>query len=390
MTDINWNTIELREAPFTALPPIDPASAGWAGMKRLKGDFHAVLREARGAAPTQAVLCRGTIGGGKTHAALYFGLKERWPEQEPSVRDIHIWRVPTPKETGKPDRDFYIDVMEHLDIENTREALRSAVDEAGYETARNVLRRTMVSTDLTKALLDLRDEDYNPLLNAYFLGKCTSTELRKLGLNRNIEKTQDYFRVLAGVFQCYIGFSRSSEPTQHSRVCLWIDEMEDFLYFAPSQYRPFGQGLRELVDRVSSFFTLFLNFTLTSPEEYEEIELILGAYLMDRITHNIFFDEMRDEEMLLYVKELLCLYGTDQRNSRRDLDEKPYYPFEENAVRSLLIDLPRRTPRNVNKRCRIALVKAFEAGIFEPDGDNWINRDFVLKLDREELDREIG
>lgn len=390
MTYINWNTIELRGNPFTALPPIDPASARWADMERLKGDFHTVLREAKGTAPTQAVLCRGPIGGGKTHAALYFGLKERWPEQEPSVRDIHIWRVPTPKETGKPDRDFYIDVMEHLDIENTRETLRSAVDEVGYETARDVLRRTMVSADLTKALLDLRNEDYNPLLNAYFLGKCTSTELRKLGLNRNIEKTQDYFRVLAGVFQCYIGFSRSSEPTQHSRVCLWIDEMEDFLYFTPSQYRPFGQGLRELVDRVSSFFTLFLNFTLTSPEEYEEIELILGAYLMDRVTHNIFFNEMRDEEMLTYVRERLAHCETEQRNSRKDIEESPYYPFKETALKSLLADLPRMTPRSINKRCRIALVKAFERGVFESDGEGWINRDFVLDLGREELDREIG
>ena len=390
MTYINWNSIGLHENPFPLSPPIDPASAKWAGMKRLKDDFHAVLREAKGSAPTQVVLCRGPVGGGKTHASVYFGLKGRWPEQEPAVRDIHIWRVPTPKETGKPDRDFYIDVMEHLDIENTRETLRGAVDEVGYETARDVLRRTMVSADLTKALLDLRTEDYNPLLNAYFLGKCTSTELRKLGLNRNIEKTQDYFRVLAGVFQCYVGFSSSNEPTQHSRVCLWLDEMEDFIYFAPSQYRPFGQGLRELVDRVPSFFTLFLNFTLTSPEEYEEIELILGAYLIDRVTHNIFFDEMRDEEMLTYVKELLALYGTEQRNSRNDIEERPYYPFKKSALELLLADLPRRTPRDMNKRCRIALVKAFEGSVFGSGGEDWIDRDFVLGLDREELDREIG
>ena len=99
-----------------------------------------------------------------------------------------------------------------------------------------------------------------PLLSAYFLDKCTTSELRKLNLNRNIEKTQDYFRVLAGVFQCFIGLSESTDVAEHNRFCLWIDEMENFVYFTPPQYRPFGQGLRELVDRLPLFLYTFHEF----------------------------------------------------------------------------------------------------------------------------------
>lgn len=164
--------------------------------------------------------------------------------------------------------------------------------------------------------------------------------------------------------------------------------MENFIYFTPPQYRPFGQGLRELVDRLPFFFTLFMNFTLTSPEEYEEIELILGAYLIDRVTQQIFFDEMKDEEMLQYVSDLLSHYRT--QGLPVDSKKTPYYPFTEDALTLLLSNLQRRTPRDVNKRCRNALIKAFEEGALAEGKVTPIGRDFVQNMSREELDKEIG
>lgn len=385
---IDWNLMGLRENPFTTTPPSVPASAVWAGMGALKGEFHTVLQEAKGSVPTQVILCRGPVGGGKTHASLYFGLKERWPDQSPCVQDVQVYRVQTPTEADKPARDFYIDVMEEIGLDETREAVNKAVEEVGHDTAKKLLRSTMVSADLTNALIRLGEEPDNPLLSAYFLGKCTNTELRKLSLNRNLEKTQDYFRTLAGIFQCHIGLSDSPDVTKHNRFCLWIDEMENFIYFTPPQYRPFGQGLRELVDRLPFFFTLFMNFTLTSPEEYEEIELILGAYLIDRVTQQIFFDEMKDEEMLQYVGDLLSNYRI--QDSQIDVKKNPYYPFIEDALTLLLSNLQRRTPREVNKRCRNALMKAFEEGTFEEGKPASICRDFVQKMSKEELDKEMG
>ena len=250
--------------------------------------------------------------------------------------------------------------------------------------------KTMVSRDFANALLKLFEASpispgASSLLNAYFLGKCTTPELRKLGLNRNIEKTQDYFRVLAGVFHCLTGLSGSTDVAEHNRFCLWIDEMENFIYFTPPQYRPFGQGLRELVDRLPYFFTLFMNFTLTSPEEYEEIELILGGYLTDRITREIFFHEVKDQEKLLqYVRELLSHYRTPEK------PKTSYFPFTEEALRALMSNLQRGTPRDVNKRCRNALIRAFEKGIFEKGEDFEITPKFVQEMSQEELDKELG
>ena len=386
---IDWKLACLQENPFTVSPPTDPKQTTWAGLKELKGEFKNVFREAKASAPTQVVLCRGSIGGGKTHASLFFSSDQNMPETSPSIQDIEVLRVQTPTETGNPARDFYVDIMEQIGLERIGEVVNKTVESIGWNVVKQNLHQTMVSGDFTKALLDLGSSPIpagsGSLINAYFLGKCTTRELRKLGLNRNIEKTQDYFRVLAGVFRCLTGLSDSIDVTHHNRFCLWIDEMENFIYFTPPQYRPFGQGLRELVDRLPYFFTLFMNFTLTSPEEYEEIELILGGYLTDRITRQVFFHEVKDqEELLQYVRELLSHYRPEGK------PKTPYFPFTEDALTALLSNLQRGTPRDVNKRCRNALMRAFEKGIFEEGKDLEITPKFVQEMSQEELDKEIG
>ena len=386
---IDWNIAGLRENPFTISPPTDPKRVIWAGMDVIKDEFDSVFREAKVSAPTQVVLCRGPIGGGKTHASLFFSSDKNIPKTSPSVQNIEVLRVQTPTETGNPARDFYQDVMEQIRLDRIGEAIKKNVESVGQDVVERNLRQTMVSGDFVNALLKLFET--SPIspgaglpLSAYFLGKCTTTELRKLGLNRNIEKTQDYFRVLAGVFHCLIGLSESPDVAEHNRLCLWIDEMENFIYFTPPQYRPFGQGLRELVDRLPHFFTLFMNFTLTSPEEFEEIELVLGGYLTDRITRHIFFDEMKDQEKILqYVREVLSHYRTQEE------PKTPYSPFTEDALRALMANLQRRTPRDINKRCHNALMKAFEKGIFEKGEDSAITPDFIQEISQEELDKEF-
>ena len=53
-------------------------------------------------------------------------------------------------------------------------------------------------------------------------------------------------------------------------------------------------------------------------------------------------------------------------------------------------NLQRGTPRDVNKRCRNALMRAFEKGIFETGEDLEITPKFVQEMSQEELDKELG
>lgn len=389
-SEIHWEVIGLTEDPFAMSPPTDPKAAVWADATELRKEFEQTLQEAKGSVLTQVILCRGPVGGGKTHAAVYYSLPDRWPRQNPSIESVQVIRIPTPKEVGKPSQDFYLDVMESIRIEKTSAMVRREVENLGHQQVFDTLRQIMVSADLANALIQLGGDENSALTRAYFLGRCTPSELRKLGLNRNIEKTQDYFRVLAGVISCHVGLSPSRGIADHSRICLWLDEMEDFVYFSPAQYRPFTQGLRELIDRVPSFLTMFLNFTHTSSEEYEEIELILGNYLIDRVTREIIFDEMRDEkEEMEYVRDLLGFYRIEDGKTANSAARDPYFPFEQDALEMLLYEMPRRTPRNVNKRCRNALMKAFADNRFRKGDVRLIDREFVQRITREDLDREF-
>ena len=75
---IDWNLAGLRENPFTISPPTDPKQAIWAGLEAIKAEFNSVFREAKVSAPTQVILCRGAVGGGKTHASLFFSYDKNY------------------------------------------------------------------------------------------------------------------------------------------------------------------------------------------------------------------------------------------------------------------------------------------------------------------------
>jgi hypothetical protein len=402
MTALSWNLLYLQDNPFLITPPDDPEEIIWAGMPELKKEIETKLAEARQSAATQAILNRGPFGGGKTHALRYYSLSARWPAAKKSVRDIMIITVSTPKQSGKPADDFYTDVLERIGIAQVRQRVAAALEEVGEEDAFTRLIEVTGSDSLGRAIHMLGQSGYvgesgeasdtkiaaekRQLLDAYFLDGCTKAELRKLGLARNIEKAQDKFRVLAGLFRCFIGLRPNREVGDHSRVCLWIDEMEDFVYFSATQYRPFTQGLRDMIDRLPSFFTLLLNFTLTDPEELDTIEIIMGKALVDRITDHVVYREMNPPQAEQYVKEIMASYRTaDYKAKVGEL-----YPFDEDALLYIIQNLDKRTPRSINKRCAyIASAALQHKKRNTAPGEIKIDMDFVKSMSRSELDQEL-
>ena len=124
-------------------------------LEGLKGEFKSVFREAKASAPTQVVLCRGPIGGGKAHASLFFSYDKNIPETSPSVQNIEVLRVQTPTETGNPARDFYQDVIEQIGLDRIGDAVKKNVQSVGRDVVEQNLRQTMVSRDFANALLKL-------------------------------------------------------------------------------------------------------------------------------------------------------------------------------------------------------------------------------------------
>lgn len=387
-------------------PPEDREHLIWAGMKSLKKELDEKFRTAQQSANAQVILNRGPFGGGKTHALRFYGFPENLPKVNGSkVRDVHIFSVATPKQTGKPADDFYVDVIERIDMGKIRNAVAAALDELGAAEGLEKLKEITGSDNLARAVAMLgqfsdeaaedeetvdadEHDEQKRLLEQYFLEGCTKLELKKLGLARNVGNAQDKFRVLAGFLRCFIGLTAGRQVESHSRFCLWIDEMEDFVYFSGAQYRPFTQGLRDLIDRLPGFFSLLLNFTLTDPEEFETLEVIMGKALVDRVTDNVIFREMTHPEAIVYVNDLMKHWRTPDFEAAQ---LSAHYPFETAALENLIQNLPTRTPRSINKKCSIVLEKALlkDKKTNVQPGEIKIDLNFIKTFAATELEQEF-
>ena len=387
----DWNSIFLQHNPFELPPPVNPEQTIWTGMDKIKQHFNDIFDVAASDSATQAVLNQGPWGGGKTHASVYFKNKENLPQFIENGVKVHHINVCAPKELENPAEEFYTNILDEIGMTRVTKILQDATVNLPKGDVIDILHKTLGSEELAKAFWLLATTDsaeIQAILRTYFLTKTTGSDLKKLGLARNITTARDRFRIIAGVFQCLIGLGVDQTSEQQSRVCLWIDEMEDLIYITSSQFRLITQGLRDIIDLLPRSFTLFLNMTLAEPESEEAFDIILGSALLDCITDVIYFPELSIEESLQYVVELIN--NPQHRIESDQLKALPRtYPFEEAALKMLLEGLKEKTPRDINKRCRNAINFAFRADKFTGPGEGIIDTAFVRTLEESELDREI-
>src|ERR1700752_507009 len=94
---------------------------------------------------------------------------------------------------------------------------------------------------------------------------------------------------------------QSKDQPTVSRVVLWLDEMEDLLYFPTRYYLPFTQALREVIDNTNVHMTIMLNFTFSEPEDLPAIENVLGQAIMQRVNQHIVFQEPTVDDLKKYL-----------------------------------------------------------------------------------------
>lgn len=375
---VDWRLIYLEDNPFLVEPPSDPHQVRWAGMRRLKQSLDEVFAEAQTTSRTQVVLNRGIIGAGKTHASLFYSLPENMPLTKGSrVRKIYSVRVTTPKEPAQAVSQLYRQILEQLTITEARNTLQTIAQQEPQQDFLSKFQRITRSEEFAKAfwlLASSNDEDAQRILRRYFLlSRTTTLELRKLDVGRSIDSLLDQTSVLAAFLHSFIGLDSDMALEKHARVSVWIDEMEDLVYYPAREHRMVSQALRDLIDRIPNYFSLFMNFTMTLPEREEEIDVILGGYVKDRITKTVVFAELDVESGVDYVEDLLTQYRT--ADFAKNLPKA--YPFESGALRELISKLPRRTPRSINKACYDVVIKAFNDGLLEAKGQTPISTSYV-------------
>lgn len=332
--------LNLTDNPFKFLTPSEqmfkPENPLWAGLPEVKSKIDAVYSRVIKRGARSIVLNWGPYGGGKTFAANYF-TRRLYPGQD----GIYQVYIRSPKEGSSSVDNFYRSVLESISISSVREQIGRLVDSWGDKQFYSFMRKRIQSEEFAKALLLLgssTDSDTQETLRRFLFSTATKTDLKKIGIARPLQDEMDKVKALVGILLCFV----SDGSGKGGRLFIWLDEMEDLIYYSAKQYKIFSQAMRDLVDSLSENFGLFLNFTLSEPEQ-NTIELVLGSALWSRITNKIRFDDLNITSAKLYLHELIAYY---QKSTTGD-----FTPFDEASVDALLSIVQDRelTPREINK-----------------------------------------
>jgi len=331
--------LNLKFNPFQDLTPSlgqSSANINWAGMPTLKARFDKIIQDTATKRSRQIVLNLGPWGGGKTFTSIYYYNKAK------RIGDniiTHIY-VKSPKNDAKATEAFFKGVIEWLTFDKIRNQIGELITELGDEAFTDYINNRIRSKEIAKAILLIgsQDEATYEIMNRYIYGSLTKTELKNVGLPRGITDNSDRIKFISGIFYCFIGTNQISP----GKVVLWVDEMEDLVYFSAKNYRTFSQDLRDLFDNLTQDFTSFLNFTFSEPED-ATVEVILGAAIWSRITTKVRFKELSIDDSYTY-----CIEQIQQAQIRK----RNLTPFSEDSIKHLLGIIPRQnmTPREINKK----------------------------------------
>ncbi len=355
--------LNLKTNPFINVKPKfiaqdDYQHLIWAGMPNLKRKLEEIHRQAFAAPACQIIMNWGAVGAGKTHAASYFNeiyLQSLMPDYSGQI--FHIY-TRTPKEGNSAANQLYKDILDGVRLSRLKIQIERILTSLGKERFLELLTQKIRSEEFAKAIVFLgvkkellqvdyiqhEDTERMELMSRYLYGTASKAELKQLGLARDLASIDDVAKMLGAILLCFTNIPE----TPQGKIFLWIDEMENLMWFKQNQYLPFSQFLRDLFDQIDEGLTIFMNFTFTEPD-LDTIKMLLGEALWSRITKHIRFNELSVDEAIRYCQELLQPQQLEDKGS--------FSPFTEEALRTLLgsIQPAYMTPREINKRCSSVL-----------------------------------
>lgn len=364
-----WDKVLLTDNPFAIVPARVVESLEWADMADLKSKIEDRIINSLQTSPSCIVLNWGEWGGGKTHAAVYF-TQEHVLKQLADRAGTPIplgLNIVLPRATTDAIKVLYRDILGRFRFDTLWKALQK-FHQTMKKKSFDILFSLTGSEDFANSFIKLAEvtetrttemrKQYE-LLRAYFNLSIDRRELRQLGLVRSIESISDIIAVLTAILNILV-YDRARGLPLYSEILLWIDEVEEIFTLTPREQDMLRTLLRDLIDYVPNNFTLFLNFTLKTGVKFEDIAAYVGDAVMSRIQlrHRWHFTQLDEENRLQYVKELLEV-------SRGEYQvPTPFYPFKEDALKTMLSRLPLRTPRRINDECTYLI----ECAIVDP---NW-------------------
>jgi Cdc6-like AAA superfamily ATPase len=319
----------------------------WAGMVHQKKQIEKVFQEAFERKTRQVVLNWGPYGGGKTFAAEYFS-KTPKPTIAPDETQFIPIIIATPQDGTNVVKNLIDRIMATFSPDFLGQGIHQAIESLGRTALIQKIHDRIQNHEIATTLVHLCDATYphaassaasGGLILKYYYDNFDKKQLTQLKINRALKGDDNYIQFLSGLFVAL------TATRLEKRIFLWMDEMEQLLYYNAKQYRTISQTIRELSDKVSENLTIFLNLSLTE-NDVNKVNILLGSALESRINRRIRFRDLTMEDALLYCKDLM-------QHASIQPKQNVYFPLTQPILITLLETLPKEkiTPREINRIC---------------------------------------
>ncbi|MDD2798768.1 MAG: hypothetical protein PHV20_09275 [Bacteroidales bacterium] len=357
-----FDKFELKTNPFRMTPSINSEELIWAGFPEVKEKIENRIKRSIKIPNSSLILNWGEYGSGKTHAARYFNklsvLEElAGAEQPPFSLDISF---PKSKE---PVKDIYVQIIDKLDISILRKQIVDKnVDPA---TVLNLVTDNMLIRNVVKLMFD--ENIPVTTFKSYLYGTSPiNKSFVENGIQRKLVSDNDYTEFLSTMFSLI-----TYQKEAYSCVILWIDEFEDISILNSINISNVNNFIRTIIDKTPNNLLMFLNLTQSAMMDVEDLGEYLQEAVKSRIKDRVELSMPTKEELKVYLKDLL------NHSLHREEPKDSFFPFEENVVDEIVMDLGSVSLRRFNEAFSLLI----ESAMFDDKAS--INKDYYESMKSE-------
>ncbi|HRK28955.1 MAG TPA: hypothetical protein PK239_16905 [Chitinophagales bacterium] len=348
---ITLQELGLLENPFEYTTPTPSANMVWAGMHQQKRDITRCYEQAFQQNARQLILNWGPWGGGKTYAAYYF--KHNRIQYIANYDQVVTIYIRTPEEGEKASNELLNNIIDAIGWDALKNTIAQNAMLIGHDVLEQRLYDRIASSEFARAVLKLATDTFTTdgyLLAQYFYNGLDKKEKAKYRISRDIKSISDRIKFVSALL---VAYTQTQAP---KRLFIWIDEMENAIFYTAKQAKEYAQTIRDLTDTINEYVAIFLNLTLAEADE-QKIDLLLREALLSRINTRLRFKDFSTDDTLTYIRELLQAYQISPN------PQQPYSPFTEDAITTIIqqqLPTNKRLPRNINKTLHTIIQNALQ------------------------------
>jgi len=371
----------LLENPFRVGPEVDPSKLIWVGRNDLKQKIKQRINYGIKTSPSRLVLNWGSYGSGKTHAANFFtrtdfiknnfegktkNLKINLPRSSKNAVQAFLRAL-----LGQLNFDNIIKDFAELEgkfPDNIEQIIESSTQDSIIAEFLKLFVKKGHYFENNKEVFE-KQIPYNSLKDVLYGNKIDKATQNQLQVTIGLDDDEQIVNLLSGIFNCI-----TYDKNLYKAVFLWIDEFEDINTLPKSTQDRFTTFLRQLFDKTPNNLNIFINFTLKTFAEIEDLSYQLGEALANRTNVYIEFDLLSIEDAKDYLLELL-----NHEKFRPQNGDKTFAPFTSSAVTDVLEKIGKFSIRKINETFSLLI----ELALIEENPPDEIDLNFVHKVKSE-------